>query len=88
MLSVPKTYRDPRGNDVVSAVLLDFILGEAHPSGWELTPRADFVAPTRDFLRRVNSGRLAFNDVEYQLRWLNQGESDRVIEDFDLRTWQ
>jgi len=32
----------------VNAVLLDFILGEAHPSGWELTRQAGFVAPTRN----------------------------------------
>lgn len=73
----------PHDDDVVTGVLLDFVLGEPDAP----STRTDFIAPPRDFLRRVETGRLNFNDVDYALTWLSPDESAQVIAQYHLHTW-
>lgn len=70
-------------DDLVADILLDFVLNEAGA----LSYRCDFVAPPRDFLERISTGRLDFNDVEYELTWLGPDESAEIVERYDLHTW-
>src|SRR4051794_24739492 len=73
----------PQPDDLVTGVLLDFILGESGA----LSRRSDFVAPPRDFLRRIETGRIDFNGVEYALMWLSPSESAQIADHYDLHTW-
>lgn len=82
MLAIPSgPGSDP--DDLVTGILLDFVLGH---SG-SLSERSDFVAPPRDWLRQVASGRITFNGVQYELTWLTPPAAAEIVGRYDLHTW-